>query len=456
MLVITYFAFCVLGVLCIGLQFWAIKTRREPSIGNNPIFKQFQRGYFAAYFPALLGDWLQGPYLYKLYSHYGFEEAQIAVLYVCGFASAVLLGTWAPIAADRFGRKKLCIFFTIVYSIGCLLKLSRNYGILIFGRILGGVATSLLFSAFDAWYVHEHRETHDFPREWIPVTFSQATVWNGCLAIVAGIIANLFAEWLNFGPVSPFMLAIPPLIISGIIVNSQWKENYGTQKVRFSKTCGEGLKVIFTDMKIFIIGIIQSLFESTMYIFVFLWTPILDPIHASLGIVFSSFMVCIMIGSAIFQILHLQRVPVARLLAMAIVFALLANIILVVATHPGTVNYSLAFVAFLIIEVSVGMYFPAMTLIRNQAVPEVSRTSVMNWFRVPLNLIACIVLMMLHDDAFRHGNRLIFVTCAALLAVASLFSVKFISMTSEENNGNEEEQEEEDYVEGGTHSGQVA
>ena len=45
---------------------------------------------------------LTGPYLYKLYSHYGFEEAQIAVLYVCGFSSTVILGTWAPIAADRY------------------------------------------------------------------------------------------------------------------------------------------------------------------------------------------------------------------------------------------------------------------------------------------------------------------------------------------------------------------
>ena len=52
----------------------------------------FQRSFYLVYFSALLGDWLQGPYVYKLYAYYGFKESQIAVLYVAGFASSVLFG----------------------------------------------------------------------------------------------------------------------------------------------------------------------------------------------------------------------------------------------------------------------------------------------------------------------------------------------------------------------------
>ena len=81
MMVITYLSFVFLGLLAAGVQYAAIKSRREPVVGNNPHFIQFQRKYFIAYLPALLADWLQNPYLYKLYTHYGFEEAQIAVLY---------------------------------------------------------------------------------------------------------------------------------------------------------------------------------------------------------------------------------------------------------------------------------------------------------------------------------------------------------------------------------------
>ncbi len=430
---ITYIAFVVLLATCVGLQYLAIKSRKDPSVGNNPIFLKFQNTYFAAYLPAMFADWLQGPYLYKLYSHYGFQEDQIAILYVCGFASTVLLGTFAPIAADRYGRKKLCIMFTLIYSVACLLKLSRNYWTLVVARILGGAATSLLFSAFEGWYIHEHIETNDFPTEWIPVTFSKATVWNGGLAISAGVLANVVAEWCNFGPVSPFLLAIPCLVATCCVVSATWQENIAKKHVRFSKSCMDGLKEIMTEPRIFLIGTIQSLFEGAMYIFIFLWTPILDPGKASLGITFSSFMVCIMIGSAIFQLMVSNRVPAVNLLAVAIILALFGNLLCIMATNPDNMNRNLAFIAFLLIEVAVGMYFPAMTFIRERLLPEANRLSILNWFRVPINLIACAVLMILHNHSFRQGNRLLFVACSGLLIVASLCILKFIAMFKDDD-----------------------
>ena len=366
------------------------------------------------------------------------------MLYVCGFASTVILGTWAPIAAEKFGRKKLCVFFSIIYSLACFFKLSRSYGILILGKVLGGVATSLLFSAFEAWYVHAHLE-NDFPKEWIAVTFTKAATWNGILAILAGIVGNTVAEWMNFGPVSPFMLAIPCLIASGIVVMTQWKENYSKHQVHFAKPCMNGLREIVAERRIFLIGIIQSLFESVMYIFIFLWTPVLDPGKPSLGIVFSSFMVCIMIGSALFQILSSRQVPVLHLLCISIILALSANILCVLATHPDHMSRNLAFTAFLMQEVAVGVYFHAMGQVRAKVLPEANRSSILNWFRVPLNLIACLLLMSLHNDAVKHGNRMLFISCVALLAIAALCTFKFIAMARDDedfqgtNDGAEEE-----------------
>ncbi len=40
------------------------------------MFVSFQRSFFLVYFLALLGDWLQGPYVYKLYAYYGFKASQ--------------------------------------------------------------------------------------------------------------------------------------------------------------------------------------------------------------------------------------------------------------------------------------------------------------------------------------------------------------------------------------------
>ena len=71
------------------------------------ILSSFQKSFFLVYFLALLGDWLQGPYVYKLYAFYGFKESQIAVLYVAGFASSVLFGTCTGPLADMWGRRKM-------------------------------------------------------------------------------------------------------------------------------------------------------------------------------------------------------------------------------------------------------------------------------------------------------------------------------------------------------------
>ncbi|NXH11357.1 MFSD5 protein, partial [Bucco capensis] len=277
-----------------------------------PAFRRFQRGYYRVYLPALAADWLQGPYLYKLYQHYHFLEAQIAILYVCGFASSVLFGLVSSSLVDRLGRKKSCVLFSLTYSLCCLLKLSRDYLVLAVGRVLGGLSTALLFSAFEAWYVHEHVEHHDFPAEWIAVTFSRAAFWNNLIAVGAGIVAELFAEGLGLGPVAPFMVSIPLLVLSGLFAVQSWEENHG-QKRAFSKSCGEGLRCLLSDPRVLLLGTIQALFESVIYIFIFLWTPVLDPYGAPLGIVFASFMASSALGSSLYRLAlskhyHLQPV----------------------------------------------------------------------------------------------------------------------------------------------------
>ena len=64
-----------------------------------------------------------------------------------------------------------------------------------------GISTSMLFSTFESWYVYEHSEHYGFPSEWIGVTFSQTTFWNGLLAIFAGVLSNFVAETMGYGPV---------------------------------------------------------------------------------------------------------------------------------------------------------------------------------------------------------------------------------------------------------------
>lgn len=70
----------------------------------------------------------------------------------------MIFGTFVGSLADRFGRKLNCVLFGVLYSVSCLTKHINDYNALFAGRVLGGISTSILFSAFEAWMVAEHRK----------------------------------------------------------------------------------------------------------------------------------------------------------------------------------------------------------------------------------------------------------------------------------------------------------
>jgi len=77
-------------------------------------------------------------------------------------------------------------------------------------------------------------------------------------------------------------------------------------------------------------------------------------------------------------------------------------------------DMTILYVAFLALEVAIGMYFPAMSYLKSQIIPESHRANVMNWFRVPMNVITCAVLLSLHMEFLAHDKRLVFAFCTFL------------------------------------------
>lgn len=243
-------------------------------------------------------------------------------------------------------------------------------------------------------------------------------------------MASVSAQSLHLGPASPYVLAVPFLLVVGVLIAAGWTENRSAVKIHVQKSCMDGLRDIGRDPKVFLAGIVQSLFESTMYIFVFIWTPVLENSPTPpLGLIFASFMASTVTGATTFDWLRRRGTSVPTLLASSVVLAGLGNVLAAVAAGPNSnTHHVLAFIAFIIIEFSVGVYFRAMTIVRARVVPQATRSAINSWFRVPLNLIACIILMCLHNNSFPHANRLIFVSCAALLFLASIAVTYLVSL----------------------------
>ena len=205
---------------------------------------------------------------------------------------------------DRYGRKRMCLAYAVVYSLACLTKHSPRFGVLLAGRVLAGVATSLLFSAFEAWLVAAHA-AKGFDAALLGSVFSDATLYgNGLAAIVAGVVASLLVDGLGLGLTAPFDLAILCFSAGGALVAFRWDENFGAARRAEAGSLTAQLKValgvVRRDRRVLLLGGCQALFEATMYTFVFLWTPALSPRGESVphGFVFATFMLCCMIGSS--------------------------------------------------------------------------------------------------------------------------------------------------------------
>lgn len=150
--------------------------------------------------------------------------------------------------------------------------------VLLIGRVLGGLSTTLLFTAFESWMVSEHRR-RGFDESLLADTFSIASAGNGLMAISAGYLAQLAAD-MN-GDIGPFQLAIALTVLTmGFLFF--WNENYGdshTPKAdneskngdssdnKVEPTFFESLYIIVKQPPIVMLGLGQACFEGAIYTF---------------------------------------------------------------------------------------------------------------------------------------------------------------------------------------------
>ena len=333
----------------------------------------------------------------------------------------MVFGSFIGGMADWGGRRRFVILFSIIYAASCMTKHFKDFNILMLGRLLGGVATSLLFSVFEAWLIRSHADAK-LGKQYLGQSFSAAAYGNSIIAIGAGLMANKAAASTNMntfpqepiyfgGYLNPFDIALFALILCGVLATALWEENYGEDEIyepstpkgdknsddgRSAPNWYDGLKNAFVvtmrSQDILLCGIISSLFEGSMYIFVFMWTPALRTLtqgkeNLPFGLIFSTFMVSCMCGSSLFSVLigkfKGETLGVGVFAVASIAMALIAK---------GTTD-TIAFVAMLLFEMCVGMYWPIMGTMKGYIVPEDKRAAIYNLYRIPLNFIVLFSLL---------------------------------------------------------------
>ena len=399
--------------------------------------------YLVVYLLAVLSDWLQGPYVYALYETYGYSQHNIAILFVAGFGSSMIVGSFIGGLADSCGRRKFTILFAIIYAASCATKHFKNFKVLMLGRLLGGVATSLLFSTFDSWLIKAHAQAG--VSSYLAKSFSIASYGNSTIAILAGLFANKVASMNELKPafdpipqratffmggyLNPFDMALVALSLCGIFAALLWDENYGidnrddSDKKEVSLYGGfkNAFFTTYNSTDILLTGIICSLFEGSMYIFVFMWTPAMTNLTEGaaagslpFGLIFSTFMVCSMAGSSLFSIcvelVNCEKIGLGVFSSATVSFLFMA------LSNSDT----LTFLSFLLFEICVGCYFPMMGTMKSIIVPERKRAAIYNLYRIPLNLI--VVMSLLTHLTPKQS----FFLCTTMMGIATWLQVKLI------------------------------
>ena len=434
--------FAAVAVCTLSVKLWAHRSQSRKSAdatasaGARAATNSgtLERRYLVAYLLAMFADWLQGPYVYALYAAYGFDRQTNGILFVCGFGSSMVFGTVVGSLADKYGRKRFTLLYCGLYSLACLSKHFASFWVLLAGRVAGGVSTSLLFSVFDSWLCGEHAKTKGSVS--LSGIFAKAQFGNSVVAVLAGLVAQyicdlapmqlvldggkhgLIASVFVGGFTLPFDLAMVALMAAALAVAALWDENYGgtgeTKDKKKKKEAGSGSgsgsgqlgggRTVWQDGRLCRLLVACACFEASMYIFVFMWTPALGGSDLPFGMMFATYMMSCMLGSLLFAW--------TSSLKACLVLATVAHSVVLVAESART-----KYLAFLLFEVAVGMYFPAAGTTKARLVPDRLRASIYSLFRVPLNVIVVGTLLG------GLGVTAAFFLTTALLATATLASL---------------------------------
>lgn len=144
-----------------------------------------------------------------------------------------------------------------------------------------------------------------------------------------------------------------------------------------------------------------TIFEGSMYLFVFFWSPALKSSRAvsgitdspPFGLIFSCFMSAMMMGSMLFSAVELRNErDTGKLLLL--ILALAANSLLIPVLVTAE---AITFWSFTLFEMCVGLYFPTMSRLKSELVEDAVRGKIYGMMRLPLNVFVVFALSVTRE-----------------------------------------------------------
>jgi MFS transporter, MFS domain-containing protein family, molybdate-anion transporter len=387
---------------------------------------------------------LTGTHLYVLYESYGYS---VASLYCLGFFTGGILSPVTGPMVDKMGRKKAAMLYCALEVFINMLEQYPHLAGLVVSRMIGGFTTNLLHSVFETWLDTEYRK-RGFCKEKYEILMRDSIIVSNLSAIISGYLSHILAE--RYGVVGPFRGAVTCTAIALVVVASVWTENYGGRHQHQHHVVDEedddcdsddddeddvgfeekgmieflmdATNAFKNDKKMLRVGIIQGLSSGCLFIFVFLWAPMLIQLahiapkgswgldsngEPAFGLIFGAFMAAgvfggiaappirkmvsalltpkspdnMMINDAVETEFEGEGKVTVRPMAVEFLAACCYFVGAIMLLFPCTVSGETAFsrvlAAFLFYEFMVGVFLPCEGVIRSLYFPAIGRASIM-------------------------------------------------------------------------------
>lgn len=199
-------------------------------------------------------------------------------------------------------------------------------------------------------------------------------------------------------------------------VNTEQDENYGDSVPSSNSEPQEDKLNVLTSRQVLSLGLASTMFEGSMYLFVFSWGPTLEAAHRTsgslpYGTIFAAFMASMMASSLLFTRISMtgHKMLLAGLLAVS------TGIFYTLSMAPE--SEQVTFWLFCAFEACVGLYWPCIGVLKGRMVDDDVRARVYGILRIPLNVFVVVSLLMTGEEG-EFGA--VFGTCSGLLLVAAL------------------------------------
>ncbi|KAK1759631.1 hypothetical protein QBC47DRAFT_398440 [Echria macrotheca] len=221
--------------------------------------------------------------------------------------------------------------------------------------------------------------------------------------------------------------------ISGGVVGS-WADRYGRKKActenygetsttpnTESTTKKQPISSILLSKPVLTLGLASTIFEGSMYLFVFFWTPALRSVSSSesdlpYGVIFACFMAATLASSLAFGMLTSSRRSGTTISQTTLLVTILAGSATCFVASARPTSEQTAFWVFCLFEAAVGMYFPCMGSLKGKLVDDGVRAQVYGMLRVPLNVFVVVSLLVTGGGG---DFASVFMVCSGLLATAA-------------------------------------